>query len=232
MLPNGEKNAIRKTYKGHIKRLGLNGNFDKVVEDPRSDKGFLAMLGVPEEEWRVNFVHNKEMENGLAPEIRSKMTKAVSMAKGVLPKNVWDSSVLGELSPLATTTEKHKSTAPNTPVPNYAGATLGSQQPRARPQQTLAPQGGIRPQRSVKKRSYGDSSFEGYGEGFPDDGDTGYSTGEGDMSGSGLKRRKKVLTENLSSMIMEMMANSLQQNNTASPFPQRQPSYGPGLVGA
>jgi hypothetical protein len=84
----------------------------------------------------------------------------------------------------------------------------------------------------VKKRSYGDSSFEGYGEGYPDDGDTGYSTGEGDMSGPGLKRRKKVLIKNCSSTDDELMANLLQQNDTASPFPQRQPSYGPGMVGA
>lgn len=213
VLPNGEKNAIRKTYKGHIKRLGLNGHFDVVKTDPNSPDGFLAMIKFPEEEWQVHHVHNKEIENGLHPEIRNKMARAVSMAKGVVPKSVWDSSVLGELGPLGVArADKHKSTAPNTPVPNYTATAVSAPQPRAKSQQTLTPQGGVRPQRNVKKRSYGDSSFEGYGEGFPDDGDTGYSTGEGDLSGPGLKRRKK--------------------NNTASPFPQRQPSYGPGMVGA
>ncbi|KAB5575852.1 Rox3 mediator complex subunit-domain-containing protein [Coniochaeta sp. 2T2.1] len=231
VLPNGEKNAIRKTYKGHIKRLGLNGHFDVVKTDPRSEESFISMLQCPEETWRALFVNNKEVENGLGPETRKQMGKAVSMAKGVVPKSVWDSSVLGELGPLGLA--KHKSTAPNTPVPNYAAATLGSQQPRAKSQQNLTPQGGVRPQRNVKKRSYGDSSFEGYGEGYPDDGEGGYSTGEGDMGGPGLKRRKKVLTDILSTADDDLMANLLRQNNTASPFPQqRQPSYGPGMVGA
>lgn len=232
VLPNGEKNAIRKTYKGHIKRLGLNGHFDVVKSDPESPDGFLAMMRFPEEEWYIHHVQNKEIENGLAGDIRQRMGRAVTMAKGVVPKSVWDSSVLGELGPLGLArAEKHKSTAPNTPVPNYtAGAGAGAQQPRPRAQQSLAPQAGVRPQRNVKKRSYGDSSFEGYGEGFPDDGDTGYSTGEGD--GPGLKRRKKVLTESFGTLDDELMADLLRQNNTASPFPQRQPSYGPGMVGA
>jgi hypothetical protein len=233
VLPSGEKNAIRKTYKGHIKRLGLNGHFDVVKTDPNSPDGFLAMMRFPEQEWYIHHVQNKEIENGLAGDIRQKMGRAVSMAKGVVPKSVWDSSVLGELGPLGVArADKHKSTAPNTPVPNYAATSVGAQQPRPKSQQTLAPQGAVRPQRNVKKRSYGDSSFEGYGEGFPDDGDTGYSTGEGDMGGPGLKRRKKVLTESFSTVDYGLLANLFEQNNTASPFPQRQPSYGPGMVGA
>lgn len=236
VLPNGEKNAIRKTYKGHIKRLGLNGHFDAVNEDAERPDGFLQMMRCPDEEWRIHFVLNKEIESGLAPQIRSQMGKAVSMAKGMVPKSVWDSSVLGELGPLGIArAEKHKSTAPNTPVPNYTHATAAAQQPRPKIQPALAPQGGVRPQRNVKKRSYGDSSFEGYGEGYPDDeagGDTGYSTGEGEMSGPGLKRRKKVLIEGSSIVKAMFMANSFEQNNTASPFPQRQQSYGPGMVGA
>ncbi len=85
-------------------------------------------------------------------------------------------------------------TAPNTPlnIPN-AG-------PR-KPQGGLPAQDAARPQRSIKKRSYGDSSFEGYGETFPDDDlgqDAGYSTGEGDRVG-GQKKRKKVSPDSSSS---------------------------------
>lgn len=31
--PNGEKNALRKTYKGQIKKLGILGRFDSVAQD-------------------------------------------------------------------------------------------------------------------------------------------------------------------------------------------------------
>jgi hypothetical protein len=198
VLPNGQKNAIRKTYKGHIKRLGVNGNFESQNEDADRPGGLLELVLFPNEEWHVHHVQNREIDEGFAPETRARMPAALSMGKGIIPKSIWDSSVLGELGPLGAGKEKHKSTAPNTPVPNYQNVAA-VQQSRAKPQQTLAPQGGVRPQRNVKKRSYGDSSFEGYGEGFPDDDagiDTGYSTGEADMNGPGLKRRKKVLTEN------------------------------------
>jgi hypothetical protein len=195
VLPNGEKNAIRKTYKGHIKRLGVNGHFDTVKTDHRSPDGFLAMVRVPEEEWNVHHVKGKEIESGFSYDTRAKLPRAVSMSKGVVPKPLWDSSVLGELGPgNVTKPEKQPSvakvTAPNTPA--AASAVVGI--PRTKPQQLSGPQGVVRPQRGVKKRSYGDSSFEGYGEGFPDDGaETGYSTGEGEMGGvPGLKRRKKV----------------------------------------
>lgn len=192
VLPNGDKNAIRKTYKGHIKRLGVNGHFDSVKTEHDSPDGFLAMIRVPEEEWNVHHVKGKEIESGFSYDIQAKLPRAVSMSKGVLPKSIWDSSVLGELGPgNVTKPEKQPSvakvTAPNTPA---ASAVVGL--PRMKPQLS-GPQGGVRPQRSVKKRSYGDSSFEGYGDGFPDDGaETGYSTGEGEMGVPGLKRRKKV----------------------------------------
>lgn len=213
VLPNGEKNAIRKTYKGHIKRLGVNGHFDSVKTNPDSPDGFLAMMKFPQEEWYIHHVKNKEIENGFSRETQAKLSRAASMAKGVVPKSVWDSTVLGELAPgLVGKGDKHsKATAPSTP-----SASATSAVPRLKPQNP-AIQGAARPQRSLKKRSYGDSSYEGYGEGYPDDeagGDTGYSTGEGEMGGPGPKRRKK-------------------NNAGGLPFPQvRQPSYGPGMVGA
>jgi hypothetical protein len=188
-LPNGEKNAIRKTYKGHIKRLGVNGRWDSVETDPMANDGFLAMVGCPEEIWQIQFVQNKELGKGFRPETQDNLMRAVSMAKGVVPKSVWDSAVLGELGPGGA--GKFKSTAPNTPVPTSTpAAAVPAAQARAKLPQQLGVQGPVRPQRSTKKRSYGDNSYQGYGEGFPDDDDGGYSTGDG---GSDSKRRRKVL---------------------------------------
>jgi hypothetical protein len=110
------------------------------------------------------------------------------MSKGLVPKNLWDTSVLGEVGPgkVDKQTTSARPTAPNTPLSTAVNFQRGKSQPTA--------QDPNRPKRNGKKRSYGDSSFEGYGEGYPDDDggvDTGYSTGDGDML-SGQKRRKKV----------------------------------------
>ncbi|KAF4594986.1 Mediator of RNA polymerase II transcription subunit 19 [Ophiocordyceps camponoti-floridani] len=211
--PNGEKNALRKTYKGHIKRLGVAGHFDvhKKSEDAPSE--FMAMIEVPELEWNVHQVKGRDITHGLSDATHSNLARAVTLSRGSLPKSVWDSSVLGDLALTATDAPKSlsaKPTAPSTPLastPNAAG--------RSKPQLPVAAGPDVaRPRRNNKKRSYGDSSFEGYGEGYPDDDagvDTGYSTGEGE---GGQKRRKKSSgsSPNYSSM--------------------RQQSYGPGMVGA
>ncbi|PHH82949.1 hypothetical protein CDD83_3101 [Cordyceps sp. RAO-2017] len=209
--PNGEKNALRKTYKGHIKRLGVAGHFDvqKKAEDAPSE--FMAMCQVPDLEWNVHHVKGREITDGLSEATLASLPRAMTLAKGPIPKAVWDSSVLGDLGPATSDASKSvsaKPTAPNTPLSSTPNAMIRSK--------SQLPPGHDpnRPRRNVKKRSYGDASFEGYGEGYPDDDgaiDTGYSTGEGD---NGQKRRKK--------------------NSANSPsYPaMRQPSYGPGMVGA
>lgn len=230
--PNGEKNALRKTYKGHIKRLGVAGHFDvqKKKEDAPSD--FFAMLQVPELEWNVHQVKGREIGDGLSEITLSSLGRAMTMAKGAISKSIWDTSVLGELAPSPNAdTARHSAsarpTAPNTP--------LSSMPPGMnRPKTQLAPgQDPARPRRNIRKRTYGDSSFEGYGEGFPDDDggiDTGYSTGEGE---GGQKRRKKV-TDSSSLMASGNPSNVEQNAGPASPYPSamRQQSYGPGMVGA
>ena len=196
VLPNGEKNAIRKTYKGHIKRLGVNGHFDSVKTDPDSPDGLLAMARFPEEEWYIHHVKGKEIENGFSNDTRARMAKAVSMSKGIVPKSAWDSSVLGELGPSNPgkgdkAASVVKASAPGTPTTSVSAGPL-----RTKPLPANA-QGAVRPQRNTKKRSYGDNSFEGYGDGFPDDenaGEAGYSTGDGEIGAPGQKRRKKVLS--------------------------------------
>lgn len=180
-FPNGEKNALRKTYKGKIKELNISGRFD--VAKPRDDPmaGLLGMMRMPEHEWNVNQVFGKEISRGIPQQTRSQMADAFSMNKGIIPKAMWDSSVLGDLDSM------DKKAAP-------AAHKLGA----AGMQRTSSSSSGIakgkqaevaRPKRAIKKRGYDESSFEGYGEGFVDDDmDTGYSDdGEG-----GGKRRKKV----------------------------------------
>ncbi|KJZ74157.1 Mediator of RNA polymerase II transcription subunit 19 [Hirsutella minnesotensis 3608] len=209
--PNGEKNALRKTYKGHIKRLGVAGHFDvqKKKEDAPSE--FMELLNVPELEWNVHQVKGREIGDGLAEATLAGLGRAMTMARGPVPKGIWDSSVLGDLAPSNQDTSKSvsaKPTAPNTPLtstPNTMGRSKSQLPPGHDPN---------RPRRNVKKRSYGDSSFEGYGEGFPDDDagvEMGYSTGEGE---GGQKRRKK-------------------SSGNSPQYPaMRQQSYGPGMVGA
>lgn len=188
--PNGEKNALRKTYKGHIKRLGVAGHFDvqKKKEDAPSD--FLAMLQVPDLEWSVHQVKGREIGDGLSESTLSSLGRAMTMSKGPIARSVWDTSVLGELAPsngdVSRPAAPSKGTGPNTPAATTPAAmdrTKANLAPGSNPH---------RPQRNIKKRTYGDSSYEGYGEGFPDDdggADTGYSTGEGEGA---QKRRKKV----------------------------------------
>ena len=186
VLPDGTKNALRKTYKGYIKRLNIAGQFDAIKLDENRADGFLAMCKMPEQEWNVHHVRGQELANGIVPDIRSKMTRALTMGKGNVPKARWDSSVLGDVG-VALKSDKQTSssrpTAPSTPLYNAAAA------PR-KPQGSMTSQEAARPQRNPKRRTYGDSSFEGYGDGFPDDQDGGYSTGEGDRAGGQQKKRK------------------------------------------
>jgi len=204
--PNGEKNALRKTFKGHMKRLGVAGQFEPHKKAEAAPSEFLAMVHMPELEWNVHHVTGREIEDGLSSASLANLGRAMTMSKGPVPKEVWDTSVLGDLAPSG---EGHKASAkPNTPGTPLTSMPTNTSRPKPH---LAAGQDPARPKRSIKKRAYGDSSFEGYGEGFPDD-DLGYSTGEGD---AGQKRRKK-------------------NSGTASPYPNpmRQQSYGPGMVGA
>lgn len=187
VLPDGTKNALRKTYKGQIKKLGLTGHFDSVKKDQHDPDGFLRMIDLAPLEWEVNFVKGKEVGDGFRPEAQRALTKATTMARGPISKDKWDSSVLADFAGGSKGSSSAKITAPGTPLnPALSGVARTKAQ-------GVAAQDAARPRRANKKRSYGDSSFEGYGEGYLDDetgAETGYSTGEGE----GTKRRKKVLT--------------------------------------
>ncbi|KAM6512618.1 hypothetical protein FSOLCH5_010327 [Fusarium solani] len=191
--PNGEKNALRSSYTGHIKRLGIAGHFkvqkveNRGENDPQEESDFAQILHLGDEDWNNSFVRGREISLGLSQSSLSSLGRAVSMAKGSIKKDVWDTSVLGLQSSNGELKQPSSArpTAPNTPL-NVPGA-VG----RLKAQGASANDPN-RPRRNIKKRTYGDSSFEGYGEGYPDDDNAmegGYSTGEGEGS---QKRRKKV----------------------------------------
>ncbi|KAI0166986.1 Rox3-domain-containing protein [Hypoxylon sp. FL1284] len=195
--PNGEKNALRKTYKGQIKTLGLSGHFDAVKKEIDDPDGLLAMTRIPDDVWYSTVASGKEIERGLSSTHQAQLPRAAAMAKGPIPKTIWDSSVLGDLAPGSMAKkpgqdQATRQTAPSTPAASAPGATPNPNKPST-PQID-------RVRRLGKKRSYQDSSFEGYGEGYDDDAG-GYSTGDGDDRLK-LKRRKQVHTERPYSAIL------------------------------
>ncbi|KAI1746290.1 Rox3-domain-containing protein [Xylaria scruposa] len=183
--PNGEKNALRKTYKGQIKTLGLSGHFDVVKKE---QSAFMELLMVAEEDWQNRAVSGKDIERGFSSAHQSNLTRATTLARGQIPKALWDSAVLGDLAPghaskKTSSDQVPRATAPSTPALSATGATQKANK-------SLAPQLD-RARRLGKKRSYQDTSFEGYGEGYDDD-TGGYSTGDADDRSNKLKRRKQV----------------------------------------
>lgn len=230
---NGEKNALRKTYKGQIKKLGISGKFDvKVNPEAESRGGLMALVFQPEDEWMMQNYSNKGIQNGMSDAARACLSKAATMAKGSIPQSRWDSSVLGDMDPAApkkppvpaTSTAKIPTGGPV----GAAARTATNSRPKQADKADVA-----RPKRNIKKRHYEDSSFEGYGEGYVDDdlADPGYSTAEGDERGQ--KRRKKVCDMLNQALIMTLFANLMQAaaNSYTSVGPIRHNSYGPGMVG-
>ena len=143
------------------------------------------MMREPELEWNVSQVHGRALELPRGDVVG----RALRMNKGIVPKGMWDSGVLGELD------MKKEVGGPILPFGKSGPGAGGTQRTSSyqssgyRPPQSKDL--GARPKRAVKKRGYDESSFEGYGEGFVDDdmADGGYSTGDGE---DGRKRRKKV----------------------------------------
>ncbi|KAL2019997.1 hypothetical protein VTK56DRAFT_8997 [Thermocarpiscus australiensis] len=131
VLPDGTKNALRKTYKGHIKRLGVQGHFDSVKEDPARQDGLLALMKCPEDVWDAHFVRGKDIHYGFSNETQQRLLTATTMARGFVPKSLWDSSVLGELNPGRgeKQTSSARPTAPNTPL--ASGGLQGFQRTKA-----------------------------------------------------------------------------------------------------
>ncbi|CAN8095390.1 unnamed protein product [Discula destructiva] len=181
--PDGSKNGLRKTYKGQIKKFDLTGHFDAVKREYHDPDSLLQMLDCPEDVWEVNLVKGKEIGDGFSARTKQALPRAMTMARGPISKDKWDSSVLAEFAgEKPAKPSKPAATAPGTPRNPILGGAL----PRSKIQGAAA-RDVSRGLRQKAKRSYNDGSFEGY-EGFEDDTgpETGYSTGEGEN-----KRRKK-----------------------------------------
>ncbi len=233
--PDGSKGVkLRKTYKNQIKDYGLNGAFNPVryeLMDPKNKdqlnpKTLTAMISIPQAVWDTEHKPKgagKELPAGSL----AKLGRACTMAAGKIPPgNGFDEAVLAlptakakEDPPLPLHATKAAQNGNRTPLQNV---------PVARTAKAELP----RPKRNIKKRTYGDSSFDGYGEGYVDDDqDIGYSTGDGEERGASRKRPKKVCylcTQHC------FLANEC-ENTTQHGFQNtamRQNSYGPGMVGA
>jgi hypothetical protein len=131
--------------------------------------------------FQAQHVQGQDISSGLSDAVKAGMGAAFKMSRGEIPKVRWDSGVLALATAPVAEPAKVVQNGSKTPVPQNAAV--------ARTAKGEIP----RPKRSVKKRSYADSSFEGYGEGFVDDDnqETYSSTGEGDDR-AGRKRPKKV----------------------------------------
>lgn len=191
----GEKiNKMRKSYEGQLKTLGLAGRNRSVKHEEGKLMGLREMTLWPEEEWRNQKVGGKDILKGLPSEIMAKLDKAMEMQPGPLPNNNEWENLLGNDNPKPVEPIK-ASKVPNKPLSKANGQANGN----------TANAETVRPQRTNKKRSYGDASFEGYtgyAEGFEDDdADTGggYSSGDTQFSrksGRAAKKRKKVRLSN------------------------------------
>lgn len=195
-----------KTYKKHMRLMKLSGKFDAVKK--RDDEvGLFDMLQMPDEEWDQSQTLGKNLQNGLGAAARSNLAQAMTMSKGRIPKDRWDPSVLALAEPVAPTAAAAKSasvTGTNQKIPLQRPNVAANQ---SRLPKTAAEQ--ARPQRNIKKRTYTDDGFEGYGEGYADD-----VTDDGGFRSGDEKRRKKDTSGYHFSPTM------------------RHAGYGPGTVGA
>lgn len=187
----GEKiNKMRKSYEGQLKTLGLAGRNRSVKHEEGKQMGLREMTLWPDEEWQNQKVGGKDVHKGLPSEILAKLDKAMQMQPGSLPNNhQWENLLGNDIPKLVEPTKTSK--IPNKPLTKANSQVNGN---------TVNAEN-VRPQRTNKKRSYGDASFEGYAgyaEGIEDDdADTGggYSSGDTQFSrksGRAVKKRKKV----------------------------------------
>lgn len=225
--PDGKKNVIRKTYKNYISKVfQLPGAFEADKKDIEAPDSLWTMMTQPEEVWDSQYRQAaKEIETGLPEQATASLGKAVTMARLKSMGGAWDESILGSHSNKARDEgAKLAQNGARTPAP-----LLQAQNPTfQRTSKGEVP----RPKRNIKKRSYGDASFDGYGEGFVDDDlhDQGYSTGDGDDRNGGRKRPKKVC-DLLDLSYCVANKHKMAPVSAQAPLP-RHNSYGPGSIGA
>jgi hypothetical protein len=189
----GEKiNKLRKSYEGQIKSFGLAGrnkpvkgerNMDEDQPGPlRRMAGSSAWGLQPDEAWDEQHAKTKIQ---VTPDFAAKLKQAVQMQPGTVRNNAHWEDVLGfdkpGVKPLLPLQPVATQPAPTTRVANGVVRPPTTSQPSA-------PTAEAKRQTRGKKRSYGDDSFVGYGEGYsePEDG--------GDGDDYGPRKRKKVTT--------------------------------------
>ncbi|ORY13506.1 Rox3 mediator complex subunit-domain-containing protein [Clohesyomyces aquaticus] len=166
----GEKiNKLRKSYEGHIKQLHISGR-------PKANKIEGALtdpLRMPDEEWQSQKITGKDMKNAfndsgsaLSKNFDSLLSGALTgTAPGALPNPETQRyrTYIGtdEVKPKPGGTEGMSAGRVLQPNPGTPFSSAPSPAPRS-----------MRPERSGAKRSYQDTSFVGYSEGFADDADS------------------------------------------------------------
>ncbi|WEW55766.1 hypothetical protein PRK78_001199 [Emydomyces testavorans] len=191
----GEKiNRLRKSYEGKIKGLGLAGRNKPVKHEPGTPGGLRQLTMWPEEEWQNQKVIGKDIKVAEPDSALHKLyMRAMKMEPGPVPNNEYWEDVLGHEKPpkqVAAAVQPKKTGDGVTGVAGQPSQVNGTQTSTPVP-----PVESGRPKRTGKKRSYNDSSFVGYGEGFPDDepelDGSFYSNSEEGGRSSVKKKRKK-----------------------------------------
>ncbi|KAK2760796.1 hypothetical protein FQN54_002034 [Arachnomyces sp. PD_36] len=192
----GEKiNRLRKSYEGKLKGFGLAGRNKPVKHEPGAPGGLRHMTMWPEEEWQNQKVFGKEIKVADPDSAFFKLQmRAMKMEAGTVPNHEhWEDTLGHEKS------SKQGGTPGDTGMRKSMGPSTGNgrlSQSNGTPKPTpVQNTDNARPRRAGKKRSYNDSSFVGYGEGYADDDgdvDVGfYSNSEEGGRTSGKKKRKK-----------------------------------------
>jgi Rox3 mediator complex subunit len=196
----GEKRKMRKSYKSQEKAFELSGRNEPHKHEEGKPGGLMDLLAWPDEEWHIQKVSGFEVEKGFTEVMKAKLAKAVKMEAGDLPD--FDASVLGldVAVPIPQLLPQAKRPLPGEGYRTHSGTqsrthTSGNT-PLAQSDDPARPK-----RQNVRKRGYGEASFEGYGEGFVDDDDVrmgGYSTGDGDdRRGSGSRKKKRKVIKSI-----------------------------------
>jgi len=193
-------NALRKTYAGKVKNLELAGR-------PTAKPGNGALGGLVDPAWDNDAgdgAHNwwdmqrpdgakLSTPDGGWGDIAAKLTSAFAgLRPGQLPKaehQEWHHNLGLDIDNNITATPSLPAVKPSL-LANPALAKTGVAQAMRNHSAPASPGAlAARPDRQGKKRSYHDSSFAGYNEGFVDD--DGYSTGDGANLRNGPGKRQK-----------------------------------------
>ncbi|KAK8193323.1 Rox3 mediator complex subunit-domain-containing protein [Phyllosticta capitalensis] len=192
-LQSGEKlHKLRKSYEGYVKEFKLSGGKSK--PEARQDQ-LLSLVQMPDEEWYAQRVHGKELERGVNP-LMDKLNKALKMTPGKLPpseETKWKSRIgADEPSLKRPGGELLDNAAKKARIGqgSLQGRSSATSSPALRPSGAAKP-GVVRPDRAGKKRSYVESSFRGYGEGFADDDLADSTGGEDDGRGNANKKKRR-----------------------------------------